>query len=61
MKISPPLSFKPKSHKKLDSNEDVPMLKFRTNTYYTVIEEISYTVCVEKYGNLEKLINSDDY
>ena len=39
----------------------MPILKFGTNTNYTIFKEKLSTACVEKYGHLGKLIELDEY
>ena len=56
-----PRTFRAKPHKKLDSNKDVHMIKFGTNTNYVVFKEKLDIACFEKYGNLGRLIESNDY
>ena len=45
----------------LDSNEDVPMLTFGSNTNFAVFKEKLGIACLEKYGNLGRIIEDSKY
>ena len=47
--------------KDLDSNKNVPMLTFGTNTNYGTFKEKLTISCVEKYGNLARFLNDGKY
>ena len=51
----------PAPGKKLDSNEEVPMLRFGSNNNYTIFREKLSTACIEKFGNLGRLIETGEY
>ena len=40
---------------KLDSDEEVPMLTYGSNTNFATFREKLAIVCIERYGNLGKL------
>ena len=47
--------------KDLDSNKNVPMLTFGTNTNYATFKERLTISCVEKYGDLARFLNNGKY
>ena len=47
--------------KKLDSNENVPMLTFGAGTNFATFQEALSVACLEKYGDLGRLIKDDAY
>ena len=50
-----------KQKKDLDSNKNVPMLTFGTNTNYATFKERLTISCVEKYGDLARLLTDGKY
>ena len=57
------LSFRnvQKVTRSLNSDEDVPMLKFGPNNNFVMFTESLSTACLEKYGALGKLIKLEKY
>ena len=47
--------------KKLDSNENMPMLTFETSSNFAIFREKLLMVCLEKYGDLGRLIEDKEY
>ena len=47
--------------KKLNSDENVPMLTFGAGTNFAVFQEALSVACLEKYGDLGRLIEDDEY
>ena len=53
-------SFVPRK-KKLSADENVPMLTFGQATNFAEFQEALSTACLEKYGDLGRLIEDDEY
>ena len=47
--------------KKLDSDEEVPMLTYGSSTNFATFREKLLIACIEKYGNLGKIIEDKKY
>ena len=61
---TPRISFEPTHYvqpKKLDSNKAVPMLRYGPSTNFLVFKEKLKTACLEKIGNLGRIIEDDKY
>ena len=61
---TPQDSFQPTHYKqprKLDSNEAVPMLRYGPNTNFSIFMEKLKTACLEKFGNLGRIIEDNKY
>ena len=43
------------------SDKDVPLLKFGQGNNWLVFKEKMYTACLEKYGDLARLIENEEY
>ena len=43
------------------SDKDVPLLKFGQGNNWLVFKEKIYTACLEKYGDLARLIENEEY
>ena len=53
--------FQKPTTKKLDSNEAVSILTYGSNTNFAIFKEKIKTSCLEKYGNLGRLIEDNAY
>jgi len=50
-----------KESRSLNSDQDVPMLRFGPNNNFVLFKERMSTACMEKYGPLGRLINKEAY
>ena len=50
-----------KESRTLNSDQDVPMLKFGPNNNYVLFKERLSTACLEKFGKLGRLIDLEEY
>lgn len=53
--------FPKKETRTLNSDEDVPMLRYGPNNNFVVFKERMSTACMEKYGQLGRLIKLEEY